>query len=615
MTIQSSYQTVNPRLKTHYAIYTSAITGLVILLIIFEQLGVDRFWLGHAMIATPILFVLAIGLMAFTRDPEDFYISGRRVPAAFNGFTLVTASFGGVAILGLTGALFFLGFDALSLVLGWAGGFVLMAILFMPYLRKAGTFTIPGYLALRFDSQILRVAAIPIMLVPLLLILMAELKVGAFAASLVIGLSRDTLIWIGGGIVILTVIWGGVRGLTWTQCALFILIGLGVLVPLTISAIQLTNLPIPQLTYGTLLDDLGQLELASGSDVEAPITLGDAIPGSAPAELRKTFLQTFGSIGRFEFLGLTLCVMLGVAALPSLLARAGTTISVHGARDSAGWGLFLLGILLISVPAYAVFTKYMVLRGLIGQPVDLVPDWTRELVSNGLLILTDLDQDSRLELKELAFARDGVLFFLPMAAEFPFVIIMLTVSAAIGAALACSAAQTVAIAAILSDDLYHCVLLRSASPANRLMAGRIAVIITALGAVWLAINSEFDGLRLFVWALSLSASALFPILLLSIWWKRCNMAGALAGMFAGFATASGYIFLTEFMGQQLWFGVDSIIAAVFGVPAACLATISISYLTPAPPKHVRDLADEIMSPGGEALFDRMQRSASQRRAS
>ena len=614
MAIQSSYQAINPRLKTHYAIYTSAITGLVMLLIIFEQLGFDRFWLSHVMIAVPILFVLAIGVMAFTREPDEFYISGRRVPAAFNGFTLVTAGFGSVGLLSLTGTLFFIGFDALSLVLGWTGGFVIMALLFMPYLRKAGAFTMPGYLALRFDSQLLRIAAIPVLLVPLFLILIAELKIGAFAASLVIELPRETLIWSAAIIVILTVIWGGVRGLTWTQCAQFILVLLGVLVPLAILAVQLTNLPFPQLTYGTLLDDLKQLELSSGLAAEATTTMSDALPLAKPTSLHKTFLQPFASISQLDFLALTLSVMFGIAALPSLLARAGTTTNVHAARNAAGWGLFLLGILLISAPAYAVFAKYITLRGLIGQPIDLAPEWTRELINNGLLILTDRNQDSRLELSDLSFARDGVLFLLPMAAEFPFILIMLTISAAIAAALAASAAHTTAIAAMVSDDLYHCILFRSASPSNRLTAGRVALIVTALAAAWLAISNEFDSLRLFAWALSIFASALFPVLLLSIWWKRCNTAGALAGLLTGFGTAAGYIYLTEILGQPQWFGVDNMVAAVFGTPAAFLATLIVSSITPAAPKHVGDLADEMMIPGGEAIFDRVRRAAARRRA-
>jgi len=301
--------------------------------------------------------------------------------------------------------------------------------------------------------------------------------------------------------------------------------------------------------------------------------------------------------------------MLGVAALPSLLARAGSAVSVHGARNSAGWGLFLLAIFLISAPAYAVFSKYIVLRGLLGQPVDLAPEWSQGLISKGLLVLNDQNQDSRLELAELAFARDGVMFFLPIAAEFPVIIATLTVSAVIGGALAGGAAQTVTIAAILSGDLYHRVLIRSASPASQVTAGRIAIGLTVICAIWLAINIDADGFRLFVWSLSLCASSIFPVLLLSIWWKKCSAPGALAGLLAGFATASGYIYSTEFLGQQLWFGIDPIAAAVFGAPAAGLAALSVSYLTPSKPQGDKTPTIPLMAGGGQGLYGGSQRSA------
>ncbi|MGI9388121.1 MAG: sodium:solute symporter family transporter, partial [Methyloligellaceae bacterium] len=149
-------------------------------------------------------------------------------------------------------------------------------------------------------------------------------------------------------------------------------------------------------------------------------------------------------------------------------------------------------------------------------------------------------------------------------------------------------------------------------PQNHIMAGRIAIVIALIGGAWLAISSEYDSLRLFIWALALCASSLFPVLILSIWWKRCNAAGAIAGLLVGFTVAAGYIYLADIMGAQLWLGVDPSVAALFGAPAAAFCAVAISLLTPEPSKSVSDLAEEMMSPGGEAIFDRQRRATARR---
>ncbi len=613
MAIQSRFSIVNPLLKTHYAIFTSVFLGLVFLLIILEQLGIDRFWLSHIMVAMPTLLTALIGVAAFSNTVEDFYVSGRRVPAAFNGFNLAITSLGAAGLLGITGVLLFIGFDGFCLTLGWMGGFFLMAVLFTPYLRKVGAYTLPSFFGLRFESQALRITSTFILIIPVMLILAAELKVGVFAASLVIGMPYNTLVWAALATILVSILLGGMRSLTWMQCAQFIVVLIGFLVPITILAVLMTNLPIPQLTYGTLLDDLAKLELNAGLASLSPFSLDQALPREAPSILRKPFMQTFGLIDRSNFLLLMLCVMAGIATLPSLLIRASTTPGVFEARKSVGWGIFLLGIVLISAPAYAVFVKLIVLKDLVGATIDQLPGWAQALINSGIIVIKDNNQDLKLGIREMAIARDGVMLMLPIITEFPFVLIVLTVSAAIAAALASGAARIVTISAMLSNDLFYGVFFKSSQPLTRVIMMRIAMIATALAAGWIAQNQNYDGFRLVCWALALTGSTFFPVLVLSIWWKRCTSSGAIAGVITGFLVSFSYIWITEFAAGGKIFGIDGILASVFGIPLSFGMTILISLITQKPILRVDEFVEDMRMPGGETLSDRATRLSRRRR--
>ena len=608
MSLNTSYPTVNPRLGTSFGIFTSAFASLVLMLIILEQLGLERDWISELIIGLPILFYASIGLAVRTSNIEDFFISGQRVPPLYNGFALSANLIGGAGLLGAIGAFFFLGYDAMPIVLGWCAGLGLMSVLFAPYLRKTGAYTLPGFFGIRFTSRIVRLVAAILLVIPALMLLAAELRVGQMLASVFLPMSESAVLQLGLAVVILTVFFGGMRSLTWTQCAQFIVVVLGVTVPLIAISLLVTNLPVPQLSFGGILDDMGALEVTRGLTGHGTQTLNDVLPGPGPEPLTRPFTDLFGATSAGDYLTLILCITLGSAVLPSQIARLGTTPTISGVRKSFGWAALLVGFMAVTIPAYAAFTKFQVVQHLLGLPLAQIPDWGRLLEQLGLVALSGNQADPALGSAQVMFSRDSVALVLPVINNFPFVLIGVVGAAAIAAVLAAAAGHLVSMANVLSNDIYYPLLNRSASPARRLLVARLSMIGFGVAALWIASREGLDPLRTIFWALSLCAGSFFGVLTLSIWWRGLTSFGALVGMTAGFAATAGYILLTA-TGGYPWFGVDSLAAAVLGVPVSLLGAFTGSMLSPRPDQQTLELIDEMRMPSGETIHARLLRLA------
>ena len=609
MVIQPNYRPVNPLLGTSFATFASAIAGAAILLAIFEQLGVGSYWLGHIMLSAPVLMYVGVGLATRTVLVDEYYVSGRRVPAFYNGLATAASAVGGVGLFAVTGSLFLIGYDALSMVLGLAAGLVVLAILFAPYLRKMGCYSVPAFLGQRYDSRTLQTVTSLLLLVPAILLLTAELKIGAALAEQFTDLGFETLVAIGAVSVALTVLLGGIRGLTWSQSAQFIVAMFGFLTPLIILAAMHTNLPLPQVTYAGLLQKVNVVEAANGLVATSPGPLSQSLPSDDPMRLAKPFLQPFGAISWVDFTMLMLCFMLGIAAMPSMLARAGTSVGVAESRRGMGWGLLLAGLLLISMPAYAVFTKYFTLQAL-DQPFAQLPGWLEELRSASILQAEDQNGNGVLDLRELSVTRDGVLLILPFAGQLPFVLVGMAAAAGLAMVLAGAGAQAVAVGSAIGDGLFHGVISPYASGAKRLLVSRLAVVAALGGAGYLAVTQEHDVLRLAAWSLSLSAAGFFPAFVMAIWWKRSTALGVGSAMLSGMLVTAGYIGVWEILQIEPLFEVDTTTAAVFGFPVAVVVGVAVSLLTPEPRETVSEIVDEIRVPGGETVHDRSIRLAS-----
>jgi len=608
MSLQTHYRPISPRLGTHYAIFTSTYIALVLFLLILEQLGARTLWLSHIMIIAPVALYLGIALYNRTLDVRAFHAAGRRVPPVFVGLSLAISAIGGIGFFAMTGAVYMIGFDALCLVLGLVAGFLVAAVLFAPFLRKSGAFTLPGYFRQRFESTTLGAVAASMMVFPLFLLLAAELSLGAMMASLFASVSFESAVTIGAVVIVIAVIAGGLASIIWAQCAQYIVMIAGFLTPIVILSVLITNLPLPQFTYGELFERIATLELAIGlGPVDPSATLG--LPGDAREAVTKPFLQAFGAIGRTDFILLLLCFMGGSAALPSLLNRAGTAPSVFESRQSWAWGLLFLGLFLISVPAYAAFAKFLTLQDLAGTPASQLPDWIGRLREAGLADFTDKNQDGVISTAELLVSRDGVTLALPIIGNLPFIIVVLVAVGGVAATLAAGAAHCLAMGQAIGEDIYRGLIHKSATPSRRQLVTRAGCILFAAAAALFVSSQEIDVLRAAAWAMSLTASAFLPVLILSIWWKKITMFGALAGMVAGFAVALAHIAISEMAGGSL-FGLSSLLSAVVAVPIGTATAVAISLMGKPPAERI-EFVDEMRDPSGQALYDRSVREAAQ----
>lgn len=574
------YPVPNPRLGTFYAIFTSALIGLVMLFIILERLGLGRFWLSYIVSCLPLIFAASLGIATLTNNKHDFLVAGWRVPASFNGFILAISSLGGAGILSLTGLFFLIGFDAASLLLGWCLGLFFLAVIFAPFVRRLDVQSLPELFQERFGSRLAASTVTFLIILPIFMILVAELKLGAFAAVLITGLGKDIILAALAALVLLAALPGGIRSMTWVGCAHFIMLLIGFLVPLVIVSVFITNLPLPQITYGTLLDDLTGLETINGLTKTAAAPMSAALAGNTPEPIEKLFLQSFGALSKTNFVLLLLCVLFGTATFPTLIMRANTVRSVHDARRSAGWGLALIAVILVSTPAYAVFTKYMMFQNLIGATIDQLPEWANDLINLRLLEIHDQDQNASLGLKELYVRRDGLPFILPIMAGLPFALIVMTVTAALSASISSATAQITTITTSLIGNLSAKAKATVTDNATRLlMRARVGmVLITGVGA-WTAYNTNVDPLWLILWALSISASTLLAPLTYAFFWSRFSAGGAIAAMVAGFGASTAYIALTPTGSEGLVGGISHLISGVIGMPVSFLVGAMATYAT------------------------------------
>jgi len=598
MAVTSGVRLVNPQLGTYFGIFSAALASLVLIALMLEQLGVSDVAIRFLMFAGPIGLCGALGLLTPASDPNDFFACGRRVPAFFNGLVLAITALGGAGLMALTGAFFTVGFDALCLSLGVCTGFVFMGVLVAPFLRKSGDYTVPSYFGRRFESRPLRIVAAAVLAVPLLLLLAAEARFAAYAAA---WLTDQPEPIIAVAVVVCAcamVLAGGMRSHTWSASAKAIVALAALAVPATVVALMVSNLPLPQMTHGNILRIITRMETARNLPYLAAPPLAFEIPAQGLEPLAKRFIQTFGSVGSVAFVLMALVATAGTAASPVLLNRPGATPSVHDARKSLGWAVMIVSIVFMTLPAIAVFLRQMVLDQVVGQPADRLPSWLQALELVGVARVDPTGPT--VSFINISFDRDAAWFALSYAAGFPNVLIYLSLAGAVAAAMAALAAGLLAGANILSEDIVHGLRAEPATDAARIGTARAALGGLTFVAGWLAVAAPADPLKLFLWSLTVSASAVFPVLILSVWWKRATTWGAIAGMLAGLAVAVAGILLGE---AGAW-ALPGVLAGAVGLPAGFATAIAVSVLSPKPGRSVINILEEIRVPGGETLYDR-----------
>jgi cation/acetate symporter len=601
MLSRSASRFVNPRLGTYYAIFASLMVALVLVTLMFEQLGLSDALLRGLMFAVPIALYAAFGFAATTNDGHDYFTAGRRVTSFFSGIVIAISTIGGVGLVCLTGTMAIVGFDGIALLIGWVAGLVFMAVLLTPFLRKVGAHTVPGYLGARFESRLLRVVAAAVLSVPTLLLLVAEVRIGGQVATLMVGQPLGLMSVVVVFLAALMVAGGGMRAFTWTAVAKAIAALLAIAVLATVVSMLVSNLPLPQMTHGNLLRNVARIELTRGAPtLVAPALLFD-MPGIGLEPLSKRYLQAFGSIGSVAFSLTVFVILAGIAGMPTMLARSGVATSVYEARKSMGWAVLITTFVLLTLASIAAFLRGY-LADLIGLPGSQLPVWFQALQQYGWADVAS--KSSIVTLGGISLKRDATLFALAVAGGLPSGIVYLVMAGALAAALAAATAGLTTLAAILAEDVLQTGDFDSTEEPGRVGIARMSIGVVAIVVAAIALLPS-DPLDLAFWGLGLSASASFPVLILSVLWKRLNAAGAIAGLITGTAVAVGLVLIGE-AGLVL---LDGPLAAVVAMPTAVVAAVVATRLTAPVSRTVLEFVRDMRVPGGETMLDRRRRIA------
>jgi cation/acetate symporter len=346
-----------------YGIYTGGFLAFIIFIAILEQMGVPNKVLGYMFVGFTILVYAMIGVLSRTAQVSEYYVAGRKVPAFYNGMATGADWMSGASFVGMAGTLYALGYDGLAFVLGWTGGYVLVSVLLAPYLRKFGAYTVPDFLSARYGGNLARFLGVLVLLACSFTYVVAQIYATGIIASRFLGLAFEIAVYAGlAGILVCSML-GGMRAVTWTQVAQYIVLIVAYLVPVIILATQKYGVPLPQLMYGQALQDIGARE-------QEMIATGLAEAGKL-----KPHINAFLTYDRLNFFALILCLMVGTASLPHILMRYFTTPSVRDARKSVAWSLLFIFLLYFTAPSYAAFAKLEVYNNVIGQGLDQLPAW------------------------------------------------------------------------------------------------------------------------------------------------------------------------------------------------------------------------------------------------
>lgn len=570
------------KLPKVYGIYTGGFVAFVIVLAIAEQMGMPAKWIGWTFMAATIGLYALIGIMSRTTEVAEYYVAGRKVPAVFNGMATAADWMSAASFIGMAGSLYALGYDGLAFVMGWTGGYVLVALFLAPYLRKFGQFTIPDFLGDRYGGNFARTIGILAAITASFVYVMAQITGVGIITSRFLEIPFEVGVFVGLlGILVCSML-GGMRAVTWTQVAQYIILIIAYLIPIIWLSYQVTGVPIPQLMYGEVLQRITELETQLG--------------------VTQAHVQPFTHYDTKNFLALTFCLMVGTAALPHILMRYYTTPSVREARNSVGWSLFFIFLLYFSAPAYAAFAKFEVYSNLIGSNIAELPGWVASWAKVGLVAIKDLNGDGILQLAELTLDKDVIVLATPEIAGLPYVIAGLVAAGGLAAALSTADGLLLTISNALSHDLYYKMINPQASTKLRLMVARTLLLGVALLAAWAASFKPAGILALVAWAFSIAGAAFFPALVMGIFWKRATTAGAIAGMLVGFGLTLYYLigvkfgFWIEGYTMEPWFGIKDISAGLFGIPAGFVTIWIVSLLTPAPKPAVQELVESVRYP-------------------
>ena len=585
-----------------YGLYTGGFIGFIILMAILEQMGLSAATIGILFVAFTIVVYAGIGWLSRTMEVSAYYVAGREVPTVYNGMATAADWMSGASFVALAGGIYFGGYSYLAFIVGWTGGYVLVNSLMAPYLRKFGCYTVPDFIGTRYGGNTARFCAVLVLVVASFTYVTAQINATGTIAARALQIPFEVGVWFGLLGILLCSMLGGMRAVTWTQVAQYIVLIIAYLVPV----IWMSNTQgfgiIPHFGYGEAVTRIQELEPA----VQLGAAAVDKPPFGGVKILSVPHFDPQGGMQSWSFATLAICMMMGTASLPHILMRYFTTPSVRDARKSVAYSLFFIFLLYFTAPALATLTKLQLLdptlaTSIIGKSIAEVQalPWVQNWSAVKMLWLNDGNGDGILQLNEFFMRADIVVLATPEIAGLPYVISGLVAAGGMAAAMSTADGLLLAIANALSHDLYYKIIDPKAETKTRLVVARILLIVIGAAAAYIASMKLTGILGAVAWAFDFAMSGLFFPLVLGIWWKRANRQGAIAGMVLGFAAGTWYLYQVYFNGMTPWMGIDHLRFGIIGASVSLISMVVVSLATEEPDAETQAMVDATRDPSGE----------------
>ena len=560
--------------------------------LLFEGIGVQN-W---TYILVGITFSIYIGIAIWSRasSTKEFYVAGGGVSPLANGMATAADWMSAASFISMAGIISFAGYDGAVYLMGWTGGYVLLALLLAPYLRKFGKFTVPDFIGDRYYSNTARFVAVICALLVSFTYVAGQMRGVGLVFSRFLEVDINTGVIIGMIIVLFYAVLGGMKGITYTQVAQYCVLIFAFMVPAIFISIQMTGNPIPQLGFGgELVDEPGIYLLDKLDGLSTDLGFAEYTEGS------KSLIDVFA---------ITLALMVGTAGLPHVIVRFFTVKLVKDARKSAGIALLLIAVLYTTAPAVAVFARTNMIETVSNQPYNSVPDWFKKWEATGLIEYFDKNNDGLIQYvaneknNELIVDNDIMVLANPEIAKLPDWVIALVAAGALAAALSTAAGLLLVISASVSHDLIKKMINPNITEKGELLAARLSAIVAVCVAGYFGINPPGFVAATVALAFGLAAASFFPAIILGIFYKKMNKEGAVTGMIIGVLLMLFYMTKFKFgwfgggTKDDWWFGISPEGFGSIAMILNFIVSLSIMKLTKEPPKSVQEIVENIRIP-------------------
>ena len=542
-----------------------------------------------------LTFGLYIGIAIWSRasSTKEFYVAGGNVPPLANGMATAADWMSAASFISMAGLIAFLGRDGAFYLMGWTGGYVLLALLLAPYLRKFGKFTVPDFIGDRYYSRTARLIAVFCAIVISFVYVCGQMQGAGIVFSRFLEVDITIGVIIGMGIVFFYAVMGGMKGITYTQVAQYCVLIFAFMVPAIFISILMTGQFIPQIGFGS--------ELLDGSGF-----LLDRLDGLSQELGFPTY--TDGHRSTQDVFFITAALMFGTAGLPHVIIRFFTVPNVRDARKSAGYALVFIAILYTTAPAVSAFAKTNLINTVNNIEYTAVPEWFTKWETTNLIVFDDKNGDGRIqyvgdpEINELQVNRDIMVLANPEIAGLPNWVVALVAAGALAAALSTAAGLLLVISTSVAHDFLKRSFMPGITEKQELRYARISIFVAVLVAGYFGINPPAYVAQVVAFAFGLAAASFFPAIVMGIFYKRMNREGAIAGMLAGFGFTAMYIIYFRFINpaadnaENWWFGISPEGIGSLGTMANLAVAYTVAKFTPAPPLEVQKIVEDIRLP-------------------